>query len=326
MQNRELDIICLGRAGIDLNPTEFNMPMENVTGFIKSVGGSPANIAVGTARQGLKVGFIGRVSDNALGRYIKAYLKDCKIDTTGLLYDSNHSNCLALTQVKGPDDCGVILYREQMADLYLECKDIDEAYIKSAKMLMISGTALAKSPSREATLLAIEYARRNHTKVVIDIDYRPYSWETKEETSIYYSLACEKSDIIIGTREEFDAVEYLWNKENKDDNKTAKYFLDLNTEIVVIKKSEKGATSYLKNGDSIKVGIVPTKVRKTFGAGDGYASGYLTGLVNKKTIKECMICGSGTASIVISKSDCTNAMPTAQELAKYLKEHPVEEV
>lgn len=317
--NKKLDVICLGRAGVDLNPIEFNTTIDKVSGFIKSVGGSPANIAVGLAKQNMKVGFIGRVAKNGFGKYIVDKFESLGIDTTGIVYDNIHTNGLALTEVRSPNECGAIFYRENVADLHLCCEDINEGYIKSTKVLMVSGTALAKSPSREATFLAIEYARRNGVKVAMDIDYRPYSWESEAETSICYTMACEKCDIIIGTREEFDAVEYLWDKENKDDEKTAKRFLEKGTQLVVVKRGEDGSTAFTNDGKVIKAGIIPTKLRKTFGAGDAFAAGFLTSLLTGNDIKTSLVKGSGTASIIISKTDCTEAMPTSEELKNYLE-------
>lgn len=318
-KKNDIDVICLGRAGVDLNPIEFNTTIDKVSGFIKSVGGSPANIAVGLSKQGKKVGFIGRVAKNGFGKYIIDTFETLGIDVGGIVYDEKHGNGLALTEVRSPNECGAIFYRENVADLYLSCEDIKEEYIKKAKILMVSGTALAKSPSREATFLAIEYARRNGVKVAMDIDYRPYSWENEAEISICYTMACEKCDILIGTREEFDVVEYLWDKENKDDEKTAKRFIKQGAELVVIKRGEEGSTAFTKDGEVIKAGIIPTKLRKTFGAGDAFAAGFITSLLNGNDIKTSLIKGSGTASIVISKTDCTDAMPTSEELDNYLK-------
>lgn len=319
--NKKLDVICLGRAGVDLNPIEFNTSIDKVSGFIKSVGGSPANIAVGLAKQGMKVGFIGRVADNGFGKFIKDKFESVGIDTTGVIFDKKHTNGLALTEVRSPEECGAIFYRENVADLHLCCDDINEDYIKSAKILMISGTALSKSPSREAAFLAIEYAKKNSVKVAMDIDYRPYSWESSSETSICYTMACEKCDIIIGTREEFDAVEYLWDKDNNDDETTAKRFLQKGAGIVVVKRGADGSAAFLDDGKVIKAGIVPAKLRKTFGAGDAFAAGFLTSLLKGNDIKTSLIKGSATASIVISKTDCTEAMPTSQELENYLNEN-----
>lgn len=322
---KQLDVICLGRAGVDLNPIEFNRPIEEVTGFMKSVGGSPANIAIGLAKQGLHVGFITRVSNDGFGRYILNSFQELGIDTEGIIIDNQHSTSLAITEVKSANECSVIFYRENPADLNLCCEDIDENYIKRAKAILVSGTAFAKSPSREAAFLAMEYARRNGVTVIMDIDYRPFAWISKKETSLCYTMACEKCDIIIGTREECDTVEYLWNPDNQDDDVTAKRLLDGGAELVVIKRGSEGSAAYLASGDAILAGIVPTKVQKTFGAGDAFAAGFITALLHGKDIKTALIHGSGTASIVISGTDCTDAMPGYEQLLQYLEEHPVSE-
>lgn len=319
--DKKFDVICLGRAGVDLNPIEFNTSLENVSGFIKSVGGSPANIAVGLSKQGKKVGFIGRVGNDIFGRYIQNKLHGYGIDTSGIQTDTKHRNSLALTEVLSANDCDAIFYRENVADLYLSCEEIDEDYICSAKAILISGTAFARSPSREAAFVAMEYARKNGVKVIMDIDFRPYSWKSPAETCICYTMACEKCDIIIGTREEFNAVEYLWDQENKDDAVTGRRFLQKGAELVIIKRGKDGSSAFAKDNTRIDAGVVPAKVRKTFGAGDAFASGFIAALLDGKSLKEALIDGSATASIVISKTDCTDAMPTKKELVEYLKDN-----
>ncbi len=316
--NRKLDLICLGRAGVDLNPLEFNRPIEEVTTFIKSVGGSPANIAVGAAKMGLKVGFIGRVANNGFGRYIMQYFVNKNIDTSGLVFDEKSSNSLALTEVLTPNTCSAIFYMDNTADLNLNCEEIHEEYISKSKSLLISGTALARSPSREAVFLAVEYAKRHNTKVIIDIDYRPYAWKSLEETAMYYSLICEKSDIIIGTREEFNIAELLWNKNNRNDKYSAERWIKKGAELVIVKRGKDGSAAFLKDGRVVRFGIFPAKKRKTFGAGDAYASSLIASLIKGKSIEKSILYGTASASIVISKTDCTEAMPTEKEIEEVI--------
>ena len=84
------------------------------------------------------------------------------------------------------------MYRNCIADLQLSVDDIDEDYIKQSKAILISGTALAESPSREAALKAVMLAKKNDTKIIFDIDYREYNWKSEDEISIYYSMVEEK--------------------------------------------------------------------------------------------------------------------------------------
>ncbi|MFC0469059.1 5-dehydro-2-deoxygluconokinase [Halalkalibacter kiskunsagensis] len=318
-QDRPLDLIAIGRLCIDLNANETNRPMEETNTFTKYVGGSPANIAIGSARLGQKTGFIGKVSDDQMGRFITNYLEKNKIDTQGVTVDQTGAvTGLAFTEIKSPSDCSILMYRDNVADLKLHPSEVSEDYIKQAKVLLVSGTALAQSPSREAVFVALEYANKHNVTVFFDLDYRPYTWTDEAETAVYYNLAAEKCDVIIGTREEFDMMEKLLNINESDDHYTASRWFSYRAELVVIKHGGEGSIAYTKDGDSHRSGIFPAKVLKTFGAGDSYASAFIYGLMNQKTVSEAMKMGSASASIVISRHSCSDAMPTIEELQNYI--------
>jgi 5-dehydro-2-deoxygluconokinase len=319
-QDRPLDIIAVGRLCIDLNANETNRPMEETRTFTKYVGGSPANIAIGSARLGQKTGFIGKVSDDQMGRFITDYLEKNDIDTKGVRIDYTGAvTGLAFTEIKSPEDCSILMYRDNVADLKLHPSEVDEEYIKQSKALLISGTALAISPSREAVFVALEYAVKHGVTVFFDLDYRPYTWADEAETAVYYNLAAEKCDCLIGTREEFDMMEKLLNVVESDDQYTATRWFSYRAELVVIKHGGAGSIAYTKDGTSHRSGIFRTNVLKTFGAGDSYASAFIYGLMNGQEISEAMKLGSASASIVISRHSCSDAMPTKEELLNYME-------
>lgn len=316
---RPIDLIGIGRLCIDLNADQFNRPMEETTSFTKYVGGSPANIAIGAARLGLKSGFIGKVSDDQMGRFIQQYLKENNLDVSGLsLDDTGAVTGLAFTEIKSPEECSILMYRDNVADLKLDTSNVSEEYIRQTKALLISGTALAASPSREAVFLALDYAKKHGVVIFFDLDYRAYTWNNEQETAIYYNLVAEKCDVIIGTREEFDMMEQF-ESFRQDDHQTAQKWFHYAAEIVVIKHGEAGSIAYTKEGKSERSGIFKTKVLKTFGAGDAYASSFIYGLMNGWELHRAMEFGSASASIVISKHSCSEAMPTVEEIQTFLK-------
>ncbi|OHR74211.1 5-dehydro-2-deoxygluconokinase [Bacillus sp. HMSC76G11] len=320
--NRTLDFIGVGRLCIDLNANEINRPMEETRTFTKYVGGSPANISIGMSRLGKKTGFIGRVADDQMGRFIVQYLKENQIDTSNVITDKSGSvTGLAFTEIKSPEDCSILLYRDNAADLKLEPQDVREDYIKQAKSLLISGTALAKSPSREAVFLVLEYARKHGVIVFFDIDYRPYTWTSQEETAIYYNLAAEKCDVIIGTREEFDMMEQFEQRTEANDWQTAQKWFDYHAKIVVIKHGKDGSIAYTKDGGSFEGSTFPANVIKTFGAGDSYAAGLIYGLMQGWKLPKAMEYGSAAAAIVISSHSCSDAMPTEEQVDRFIKKH-----
>ena len=320
--NRSIDFIGLGRLCIDLNANEINRPMEETITFTKYVGGSPANITIALSRLGQRTGFIGRVADDQHGRFIVNYLRKNGIDTSGVATDRSGSvTGLAFTEIKSPTDCSILMYRDNVADLKLEPSDVREDYISSAKALLVSGTALAQSPSREAAFRAIELAHKHDVKVIFDIDYRPYTWVSREETAVYCKLVAEKSDIIFGGREEFDLMENELEDTPGKDDATAREWLGERAELVLIKRGGAGSTAYTKSGGKFPGTTFPANVVKTFGAGDAFAGAFIHGLLQGWSIERCQTYGSAAASIVVSSHSCSEAKPTEEQIEHIISSH-----
>lgn len=317
-ENRDLDFIAMGRLAIDLNSNQTGH-LEDTVSFSKYLGGSPANITVALARLGVRAGFMGRVADDQFGRFITQYLKKNGINMDGIVVDrSGAKTGLTFTEIISPYESSILMYRDEAVDLKLSIEDINEDYIKRTNALVVSGTALSSSPSREAVFAAIELAVKHDVTIFFDIDYRPYTWHSDKETAIYYSLAAEKCDVIIGTREEFDMLEMLSNPGNKDDYVTARKWFDYKARIVVIKHGKEGSFAYTKEGERIEGAVFPVVPVKTFGAGDSYAGGFLFGLLQGKDVAEAMKIGAASASIVVSSHSCSEAMPTLDKIHKFI--------
>lgn len=318
--DRPIDFVAIGRLCIDLNANEINRPMEETMTFTKYVGGSPANISIGMSRLGQKTAFIGKVANDQMGRFIVDYLQRNGIETSNVVTDQTGAvTGLAFTEIKSPTDCSILMYRDHVADLLLEPSEVQEELIARSKILLISGTALAKSPSREAVFLALQYAKKHGTVIAFDIDYRPYTWASEAETAVYYNLAAEKCDIIIGTREEFNTMERFESNAEHSDQVTANKWFDFSAKIVVIKHGKEGSIAYTQDGVSHQAQSFPAKVIKTFGAGDSYASGFLYGVMQGWTMEKSMEYGSAAASIVISSHSCSDAMPTNLQIQEYME-------
>lgn len=319
-ETREFDIVLLGRAAIDLNPVDYYKPLYESTTFKKYLGGSPANIAVGMARLGKKVGFIGKVSDDQFGTFIENRFRQEGIDVTHVTRAKNGEKLgLTFTEIKSETESSILMYREGVADLQLSVEDISEDYIKNSKALLISGTALAQSPSREAALKALAFAKRNDTKVIFDIDYRPYNWKNTDEISIYYSMVAKEADVILGSREEVDLTERLI-EEGRNDLQSAAYWHAQGVKIIVIKHGKEGSTAYTDDGNSYTIKSFPVKLLKSFGGGDGYASAFLYGLFEGWEIIDALEFGSASAAMLVASHACSEDMPDAESVKKFIKE------
>lgn len=319
-ESREFDIVLMGRVAIDFNPLDYYKTLSQSETFKKYVGGSPANIAVGMARLGKKVGFIGKVSDDRFGDYVTEYFENEKIDTSHITRAKNGEKLgLTFTEILSKDESSILMYRNCVADLMLDVDDIDYGYIKNSKCLLISGTALAMSPSREAVLKALSIAKITDTPVIFDIDYREYNWKNKDEIAIYYSIVARDSDIILGSREEYDLTQSLMKKEMTDEQ-TAKYWQSQNAKIVVIKHGKQGSTAYTKDGKNYTIKPFPVQALKSFGGGDGYAAAFLYGLLEGMDIMDSLELGSAEASMLVASHGCSADMPRIEDIHKFIKE------
>lgn len=319
-QSKPLDVIPIGRIAIDFNPTDMNRPLSESCNFNKYVGGSPANIAVGLARLGKKVGFIGKVSDDQHGDFVINYFKKDGIDVSNVVRAKNGEKIgLTFTEIKSPTESSILMYRDGVADLMLEPSEVSEDYIKSAKTIVISGTALSQSPSREAALKALMLAKKNGVVVIFDIDYRAYTWKNKDEISIYYSMAARNADIILGSREEYDLTEAITGV-CASDAESAKLWHSYGAKIVVIKHGKDGSTAYTNDGQSYSIKPFPVKAMKGFGGGDGYASAFIRCLLEGWDIVDALEFGTASASMLISAHSCSEAMPSVEQVEAFIKE------
>ncbi len=319
-EDREFDIIPIGRVAIDFNPVDYYKPLSESTTFKKYLGGSPANIAVGLARLGKKVGFIAKVSKDSFGDFVVNYFEKEGIDTSHITRCQNGEKLgLTFTEILSETESSILMYRDQIADLKLDVDDIEEEYIKRSKAILISGTALAQSPSREAALKAMALAKKNQTLLIFDIDYRPYNWKNKDEIAIYYSMVASNSDIILGSREEFDLTESLIEV-GRNDEQTASYWHQQGAKIVVIKHGKEGSTAYTDDGNHYSIKPFPVKLLKSFGGGDGYASAFLYGLLEGWEMIDCLEFGSASAALLVASHACSEDMPSVQKIKDFIKE------
>lgn len=319
-EKRPMDLVLLGRVAVDFNPVDYFHPLAECTTFKKYVGGSPANIAVGVSRHGLKAGFFARVSDDQFGDFVTDFFKKEGIDVTRIRRCEHGEKIgLTFTEILSPTESSILMYRNCIADLQLSPADIDEEYIKNAKAILISGTSLAASPSREAALKAVMLAKRNNTVIIFDIDYRPYNWVSEDEISIYYSMVAKEADIIMGSREEFNLTERLI-KEGRSDKESAAAWHKERAKIVIIKHGKEGSTAYTNDGNSYSIKPFPVTALKSFGGGDGYGSGFLYGLFEGWEMIDCLEFGSAEAAMMVASHSCSEDLPGPDEVRAFIKE------
>lgn len=317
---RPIDVIMVGRIALDINPLDFSKSFVEGTEFTKIVGGSAANTSVGLAKMGCRVGFISCVSEDSLGDYVLHFLDGYGIDTSRVARSKKGVMLgLAFTEILPDGKTNLMMYRdENAADLQLTTADVDEDYIASAKCIIVSGTALSASPSREAALKAILLAKKHNTKIIFDIDYRPQVWKNKEEISVYYTMAAREADLIMGSREEFDLTDTIVAAESTDQETAERWFAQ-GAKVLIIKHGGEGSYVFCADGTTLKV--LPFKINflKATGGGDAYSSAFVSALLKGKSIPECAERGTASASIAVAAENCSAALPDEAELLEFIE-------
>lgn len=320
LNNTSRDVIVMGRANVDMYVANPGDSLEDSVMFEKSVGGSAANIAVGLSRLGRTVDFLGMVSDDPFGRYVEHFLEDNGIGTKFLRRDDSGSLTSLAFAERQKVDSQVLFYRNQASDLMVEIDDIPVSELQSTAVLVTTGTGFSASPGREATFFAMETAISGGTRVVLDLDWRVSAWDSERTAGLVYRMAAEKTDVIIGTREEFEVLLNLVSAPKKlSDLEIAERLLDGRPELVVIKRGPEGSNAYGADGSTWKTGIFPVDVKKNYGAGDAFAAALTHGLLSGREPDEAMKWGAGAAGIVVSNTACAASAPTMEELQAFIK-------
>lgn len=307
-----MDVCVLGRVGYDLYAVEHNRPLAQVEHFSRDLGGSSANIAIGLARLGLRVGIIGCLGNDLLADYLLDVLSREGVNRQYVRLVEGYNTSLCLTEVSPPDHFPQVFYRSKPADSQVVLGEAELAYVRQARMFVTNGTSLCASPSRESTLRALSTAREAGMCTVLDIDYRASSWPSPASAGEVARNALQWVDVVLGNEEEL----FLLTGEY-DASRQAEAALSHGVKIVVCKLGAKGVTARTHEG-SWSASPIAVDVVSTIGAGDGFAAGFLYALDRGFPLEECLQYGNAAAAVVVSRVSCSDAMPRLEEVTKLL--------
>src|SRR5580693_4926232 len=325
-----LDVITIGRSSVDLYGAQVGGRLEDMASFSKAVGGCPTNIAIGTARLGLKSGLITRVGDEHMGRFIREQCAREGVDVEGVRTDPVRLTALVLLGIRDEKSFPLIFYRDNCADSALDEGDIDPHYIESARAVLVSGTHFARANTAAAQRKAMRVARAAGRKVVFDIDYRPNLWGLAghgagEERYIRSSEVTEslsailpQCDLIVGTEEE------MMIAGGADDPLSAlKAIRAVSSATLVMKRGPMGCVVFpsaipASIEDGVKGPGFPVEVYNVLGAGDAFMSGFLRGWLRDEPIETCCAYANAGGAFAVSRLLCSAEYPTWPELRRFL--------
>lgn len=327
---KSLDVITIGRAGVDLYGAQVGGRLEDMGSFRKYIGGSPTNIACGTARLGLRSALITRVGDEHMGRFIREQLVREGVDVRGVKTDPERLTALVILGIRDEDRFPLIFYRENCADMALSEEDIDEGFIAEARSVLATGTHLSHPRTRAAVLKALTLARRHGARTALDIDYRPNLWgvaghgegESRFVESAAVTARLQEAlplfDLIVGTEEEFHIAGGSTNT-----LAALRAVRDVSGATLVCKRGAKGAVAFegaipasLDDGQT-GPGF-PIEVFNVLGAGDGFFSGLLKGWLDGEGWPKALEYANACGAFAVSRHGCTPAYPSLAELGFFL--------
>jgi len=333
---RPLDVITIGRSSVDLYGAQVGGRLEDMGSFQKYIGGSPTNIAAGTARLGLRSALITRVGDEHMGRFIREELAKEGVDVRGVRTDPERLTALVLLGIRDDKQFPLIFYRENCADMAICEDDIDESFISEARSVVATGTHLSHPRTEAAVLKALHLARRHGAQTALDIDYRPNLWglaghdagESRFIESAKVTAKLQSTlplfDLIVGTEEEFHIA-----GGTTDTIAALRAVRAVSKATLVCKRGPMGAVAFTGAiPDTLDEGQsgpgFPIEVFNVLGAGDGFMSGLLKGWLGNESWPVALTYANACGAFAVSRHGCTPAYPSWEELQFFLKRGVVE--
>lgn len=326
-----LDVISIGRSSVDLYGTQVGGRLEDMRSFDKYIGGSPTNIAAGAARLGLRSAVITRVGDEHMGRFIREQLIREGVDVSGVITDPDRMTALVILGIRDDAQFPMVFYREDCADMALEPDDIDPALIARARVVLATGTHLSHPRTEAAVIRALELARENGARCVLDIDYRPPLWglgrmgdgesrfvESAEVTAKLQSVL-HRFDLIVGTEEEFHIA-----GSSTDTVAALRAVRMVSDATLVCKRGAAGAVVIAGAvpddlNDAVTGDGFPIEAFNVVGAGDGFCAGLLKGWIHGLDWHGALTHANACGAMAVSRHGCTPAYPSETELDLFLK-------
>ena len=311
------NFLLIGRAGVDIYPDPPGIKTENANKYVTHLGGSSANMGVQLTKYGGSCSLLTRVSNDALGKFAINQLDSYGVKSDLVKLEDNESRISFAIVESTVVDHQSIIYRHKAADLFLNKNDIENSNLQNYECILITGTSLAAEPSRSALLYALKLAKEKKIPVIMDIDYRPYTWESKDKAKEIYNLAVDYCSGIIGNDDEFAVL-----SGNYDDGLRYAKKISQNCDLVIYKMGEKGSITFANNKE-IQRGIFPVKPLKPTGAGDAFMGSLIGALLKNFDLQKAIEIGSAAAAIVVTKVGCAPAMPDLDEVLDFMKNNNI---
>ncbi|MGF1508304.1 MAG: 5-dehydro-2-deoxygluconokinase [Myxococcota bacterium] len=321
-----VDLLCVGRAAVDLYGEERGVDLQRAERFRKMLGGAAANAAVGAARLGVRTGILTRVGADPLGDYVLEQLMEEGVDVRWVQRDPDRLTALVVLAMASETEFPHMFYRNDCADMALTVPDGARAYVEQVRVLLLTGTHLSTPESEALSIRLAEWVREAGGQVCLDLDYRPSLWgaapigrgEARSDPSVRaraaYRRIIPRCDLVIGTEAEMTVAA---GTELPSEWRARLH--SLSNARIVMKRGASGAVSYDPNGHHLEVDGHGVPVMNLLGAGDAFVSAYLAATLEQADPIEALRWGNVAGALVVTRHGCAPATPTRDELMSMLR-------
>jgi 5-dehydro-2-deoxygluconokinase len=308
------DVLTMGRIGVDVYPQQIGVSLREVTSFGKYLGGSATNVAVAAARYGRRSAVITRTGADPFGEFIHDALRRFGVDDRWVTAVPGLPTPVTFCEIFPPDHFPLYFYRWPKApDLEIRTDELDLEAVRAARVFWVTVTGLSAEPSRSATLAALE-ARARSGVTVLDLDYRPMFWSSREEARGWVRRALDHVTVAVGNLDECETA-----VGTRQPAAAARALRDHGVELVVIKQGPDGVLARDAH-TQVEVPPMPVEVVNGLGAGDAFGGALCHGLLAGWDLERVLRFANAAGAIVASRLACADAMPDGPEVERLLEE------
>jgi 5-dehydro-2-deoxygluconokinase len=314
----DLELLTVGRISIDLYCDQIGADWHAAASFSKAVGGSPTNVAIAAARLGHRAAVYTKVGSDPFGEVAIGELQDFGVDASYVGIEPDTVTPLAFAALDPPEDPTLLFRREApVPDLQLRAGEVDPLLAREVDILWISAGALSAEPSGSTVedLLA-HRARATHT--ILDLDYRPTFWPSREAASARIGAALDHVTAAVGNREECAVA-----IGTADPHEAAERLLDRGVDLAIVKLGGDGVLlATRERTQRLLIAPPPIEVLCGLGAGDAFGGALCHGLLSGWAPERCVAFANAAGGIVASRLLCSAAMPYEQEVLDLMEDSP----
>lgn len=307
-----MEVLTFGEAMVLFSP-ETNGPLRYVNHFSKSIGGAESNVAIALSKLGHECGWFSKLGKDEFGIYIRNSIRAEGVDVSRVKFTDEGNTAVLFKERFGGENPNVYYYRKNSAATKFVIDDLDIEYIKQAKIIHITGITPALSENlKDVVFKVLNIAKENGILISFDPNIRLKLWTLEQAKTVLLDIA-KMADIIMPGISEGEML-----LGTNDEKEIANSFIKLGCKIVAVKLGKDGCYVADKdNGNYIK-GYKVENLVDTVGAGDGFAAGFLSGVLKNLSINESGQLGNGVGAMATLVQGDVEGYPDLDQLLSFM--------